>query len=217
MIPDPCPPQQDVRPIAMALQAAQPGDPPGYGHRLATSPQGPPTLPRWCVWLEPAQAATANRWEQRWLSAVDAALTTWQQVLPIIRVQEPERAQIRIERRRPPLRQLANGWRASNGRSLLEVLAVRRDGSWSLEPRVTVLVSPELRASVLRSTALHELGHAFGLWGHSDDPGDVMAVHQGHLPVLRLTARDRETLRWLQAQPTRFGQRPSDALLPEVR
>tara|TARA_X000000950_G_scaffold280402_1_gene374949 strand:+ start:346 stop:624 length:279 start_codon:yes stop_codon:yes gene_type:complete len=82
---------------------------------------------------------------------------------------------------------------------------VRRQGVWRFEPKVSVLVSPELRAPVLQATALHELGHAFGLWGHSPDPGDAMAVHQGQDPVLKLSARDLETLLWLRQLSTRLG------------
>jgi predicted Zn-dependent protease len=82
---------------------------------------------------------------------------------------------------------------------------VRRQGVWRFEPKVSVLVSPELRAPVLQATALHELGHAFGLWGHSPDPGDAMAVHQGQDPVLKLSARDLETLLWLRSQNASFG------------
>lgn len=43
-------------------------------------------------------------------------------------VDDPERAHIRVERRRPPRRLLAEGWRASNGRSLLQLLEVKRKG-----------------------------------------------------------------------------------------
>ena len=124
----------------------------------------------------------------------------------MIRVVDRQRAHVRIERRRPQRRQLPDGWRASNGRSLLETLSIRRQEVWRLEPRVTVLVSPELRASVLQATALHELGHAFGLWGHSDQAGDAMAVSQGRSPLLRLSERDQLTLEWMRRQPTQFGK-----------
>lgn len=226
MTPDPCPPQQDVRAVSVKLArltsgadqakaAETPGlDPVGYSQRLATSALGPPVLPLWCVWVEPVVQARPDRWQRRWSNAVDSALATWEQVLPIVRVRDPKRAQVLIERRRPPRRQLSLGWRASNGRSLLEVLSVQRQQAWRLEPRVTVLVSPELRATVLEATALHELGHAFGLWGHSDEAADVMAVFQGGEPALALSQRDRLTLEWLRQQPTRFGGAPP-ALPPD--
>jgi len=124
------------------------------------------------------------------------------------RVDSPERAQVLLHRRKPPLRAIAGGWRASNGRSHLQLIEVQRQQRWRFEPQVKVLVSPHLRAAVLEATALHELGHAFGLWGHSLDPGDVMAVHQGQQPLLKLSPRDRLTLGWLRDQPNDFGITP---------
>jgi len=206
MIADPCPPPLEVRVLDVTLRRSSSRAAPGYGDALATTEVGPPTLPLWCVWVEPAASAKPDRWESRWLQAVEAALGTWSEVLPIVRVERPDRAHVRLERRRPPLRQLEGGWRASNGRSLLKVVEVERASGRRLEPQVTVLVSPGLRALVLQATALHELGHAFGLWGHSPQPGDVMALHQGSAPALELTGRDRLTLEWLQRQPTGFGR-----------
>ena len=64
-----------------------------------------------------------------------------------------------------------------------------------------VLISPGQAPQGIQATALHELGHAFGLWGHSDRAGDAMAAQPGAKPVLELSPRDRATLRWLQGQP----------------
>jgi predicted Zn-dependent protease len=158
--------------------------------------------------VEPgAEGGPGALWDQRWLSAIEQALSRWQAVLPITRVEDPEAAQVRVLRRRPPLRREASGrTRASHGRALLEVVQVDRGAGWRLEPRVQVLISPGQRAQATEATALHELGHAFGLWGHSDDAADAMAAVPGARPVLELSPRDRATLRWLYGQPTRFGQ-----------
>ena len=202
---DPCPPvqAQQIRPDA--LRRSELTNAPGYGSRLAISSSGFPVMQRWCVWVQPAESAEPNRWESRWFGAVDRALDQWSAVLPIIRVNDPERAHVRVERRRPPRRRLADGWRASNGRSLLQILEVQRQEVWRLEPQVTVMVSPELRSESQQATALHELGHAFGLWAHSLVPSDAMAPVQGASPVLKLSPRDQLTLEWMRLQPTRFG------------
>ena len=202
---DPCPPAQAQQIRLDALRRSELTNAPGYGSRLAISSSGFPVMQRWCVWVQPAESAEPNRWESRWFGAVDRALDQWSAVLPIIRVNDPERAHVRVERRRPPLRRLADGWRASNGRSLLQSLEVKRQEVWRLEPQVTVMVSPELRSESQQATALHELGHAFGLWAHSLVPSDAMAPVQGASPVLKLSPRDQLTLEWMRLQPTRFG------------
>ena len=209
MLPDSCPPAQSIRVVNRSpLQVAGVTDAPGYGSRLATTPWGPASLHHWCVWIEPPDSEPPDRWEQRWSQAVNAALEHWSGVMSVQRVASPERAQVLLHRRKPPLRPVARGWRASNGRSRLQVIEVRRQQVWRFEPQVEVLVSPNLRAPVLQATALHELGHAFGLWGHSSDSVDAMAVHQGRQPVLRLSERDQQTLRWLRDQPNGYGPAP---------
>ena len=203
---DPCPPVQVQQVRREPLLRTDVVNAPGYGSRLASSSAGFPSIPLWCVWVEPTDNDQPNRWERRWFGAVDRALDEWSGVLPIIRVDQPDRAHIRVERRRPPRRLLSDGWRASNGRSLLQVLEVKRQGVWRLEPSVTVMVSPELRSEAQQATALHELGHAFGLWAHSSVSSDAMAPVQGASPVLELSPRDQLTLEWLRQQPSQFGQ-----------
>ena len=199
-------------PGGSALLTPPAPDPQGqdYRHRLRPTAYGWPVRQHWCLWIEPVQQqGPAGRWEQAWLEALEQALASWSALMPITRVQEPERAQLLILRRRPPLR----GGRASHGRAELSLVRVRRGGTaaggtnshavqgWQLEPRVQLSLSPGQRPMAMQATALHELGHAFGLWGHSDAAGDAMAAVPGAVPVLQLSRRDRATLGWLLLQP----------------
>ena len=205
MQPELCPPQQQVRTLQLALERQAPGQRPGYASSIATTSLGPPVLKHWCVWVQPAAATPANRWDQRWLDQVSSALTTWGALVPLTLVDNPDQANVLIHRQRPARRQVAGVWRASNGRTQLQVVDVQRQGRRRLEPLVKVMVSPGLRAEALQATALHELGHAFGLWGHSSVPTDVLAISQGERPVLVPSQRDRLTLAWVMQQTTRFG------------
>ena len=207
-------PAGDRQPPPRAPSEAEPGT---YNTRLRPTPLGWPVREHWCVWMEPpgpgigntGPASAEGQRAIQWQNAVRAALEQWQTLLSITLVEHAEQAQVRLWRRRPPLQRLADGrTRASHGRAVLQLLQVRRAGREQLEPRVEVLLSPGQRALALQATALHELGHAFGLWGHSDDAGDAMAAVPGAMPVLRLSPRDRATMRWLLRQSDRL-QTPS--------
>ena len=73
----------------------------------------------------------------------------------------------------------------------------------------------------VKHTILHEIGHALGILGHSEDPTDIMYVpHQ--YGVADLTARDVRTVEWLYALPVgchvpteahRLGLKPENTMV----
>lgn len=222
-----CASPAQIRPLELPGSAAaappQPAPDGGdYRHLLRPTPAGWPIVDHWCVWIEPASAIDGSGEAQRqalWLTAVEAALQQWSGLVSISRVSSPEQAQVRLWRRRPPLQRLANGQqRASHGRAVLTLVAALRQQRWWAEPRIDVLLSAGQAPLPLQATALHELGHAFGLWAHSDQPGDAMAAVPGGKPVLQLSPRDRATMRWLIGQrprmPTAAGPAESPAAAP---
>ena len=100
---------------------------------------------------------------------------------------------------------------------LLQLQQVQRQGRErsSLEPLVEVLISPGQRQAAIQATALHELGHGFGLWGHSELSSDVMGAVPGAKPALELSERDQQTLQWLFEQPSALPAAPPQTTAPE--
>ena len=210
----PCPPvewRQPAEPPADHAPQPAPATAPGYASQLKPSRWGWVAQKQWCIWVEPSP--TTDRWAQRWQTAVNTALSTWGEQVRLVRVSNPEDAQLRLWRRRPPLQ---NG-RASHGRALLQLQQVQRQGreSSALEPLVEVLISPGQRQAAIQATALHELGHGFGLWGHSELSSDVMGAVPGAKPALELSERDQQTLQWLFDQPSALPAAPSQTAAPE--
>ena len=204
-LPAPCLRSSEVRErpaLARLLQPSlqAPGGADDYRDHIQTTVAGWPRLSHWCVWIEPGAS------QRRWQPAIEAALSHWQGVLPVERVMDPDQAQVLVLHRRPPLLQRDGRQRASHGRTTLTARYVNRAGQWRLEPSLLVMVDLTQRQAGIQATALHEFGHAFGIWGHSPAPGDAMAAAPGTNPVLQLSPRDLATLNWLYMQPTTYGR-----------
>jgi tetratricopeptide (TPR) repeat protein len=92
--------------------------------------------------------------------------------------------------------------RASAGLTL-----VQADPTGLIEAATTVILTVPrnelygVSDNDMRSTSLHEVGHALGLSGHSSNPADIMFFGGGLADTKRsLTERDRQTLMRLYAQ-----------------
>ena len=74
---------------------------------------------------------------------------------------------------------------------------------------MTIYLSAHQRAIATLTTARHELGHALGIWGHSNNSNDALYVQQIHGNP-GISAADINTLKKIYQQPTQLGwQLPS--------
>ena len=108
---------------------------------------------------------------------------------------DSENADIRISWTDEPL--------VGEGDPLGEASLVRFDsGDFYVEMAILLQDAPSLRAAVhreLKVVLLHELGHAIGLWGHSQDPNDIMYRRSS---AIYPTRRDKNTLLKLLSAPS---------------
>jgi predicted Zn-dependent protease len=174
-----------------------------YADQLDTTPIGA------LIWTEfPVTVAidlagsTAPR-EAVWLGAVRDAIADWNQFLPIVETTDLTTANITIRRASVPIRRDKTG-KLQRIRLAETRFAFFTDATQRLRHRMTIGLSPNQADAALKSGATHELGHALGLWGHSDRATDVMYFSQVGQPA-GISDRDWRTLKRVYAQPTRLG------------
>ncbi len=160
----------------------------------------------------PDDPAAITRRFNNWVDAVTQAIAEWQEYLPVVNVKDPKLADIVIERTEPPLDtsfdsetgQL-NIPRARSAQTSYDFY-LTKDKSPILRHRMTIKISPRLSKLSILSASRHELGHALGIWGHSDQQTDALYFSQvRNLPSI--SGRDINTLKKIYQQPTRLGWR----------
>ncbi|MBD2652710.1 matrixin family metalloprotease [Synechocystis sp. FACHB-383] len=158
--------------------------------------------------LTPGSAAQKRYYT--WQQAIKTAIADWQSVFPLTMVENTAGADIVILYREPPLARtvdpetgLVSFGRARTAQASYEFYWTDTSPP-QLRHRMAIAIKPGLAPLSLQGTARHELGHALGIWGHSDREEDALYPAQtANVPAI--SPRDLRTLYRIYQQPTRLG------------
>ncbi|WP_414527563.1 peptidase [Nodularia chucula] len=153
------------------------------------------------IYLEKPQISN-NQQAQLWFSSVLTTVQEWGDYVPLVVVEQPDIADIIILRKAPPLQFSRDGNfpRARSAQASYETYTKNN----ILFHRFTILLSPSQTGVFLQAAVRHELGHALGIWGHSDLPTDALYFSQVRNPP-PISPRDVNTLKRVYEQPTNLG------------
>lgn len=147
---------------------------------------------------------------QQWQKAVQEAIAVWQPYIPMRQINNQEEADIIILRQSPVLKAKINPetglYNLPRNRAATTRVrfSLSQDNPPILKHQMAIEVSPHQTQEYLISNISHEIGHALGIWGHSDSPQDLMYyAHTREIPSL--SSRDINTLKKVYQQPTRLG------------
>ncbi|MFQ4145200.1 peptidase [Chlorogloeopsis sp. ULAP02] len=139
---------------------------------------------------------------ETWVNEVLQAVQEWNPYLPLKVIETPEVADITILRKTPPL-QISPGNKFPRARSALTTYVLYTNERF-LYHRFTILLHPSQTGKYLLAAVRHELGHALGIWGHSQIESDALYFSQVRNPP-PISPRDVNTLKRVYEQPTSLG------------
>lgn len=133
-----------------------------------------------------------------WHSAILQAIKDWQPYLSLRLAESQSNADITFSATPPQQR---SGLRVRSAETRFELYTSSQN---TLAHRVSIYIRPSQTVQYITAAARHELGHGLGIWGHSNNPTDVMYFSQVRQPPA-ISARDINTLKRIYQQPTRLG------------
>ncbi|AIE75516.1 MULTISPECIES: matrixin family metalloprotease [unclassified Synechocystis] len=145
-----------------------------------------------------------------WQQAIKTAIADWQKFFPLTIAESIVEADIAIFYREPPLARTVDPQTGLVSFGRARTAQASHEFYWTdtsppqLRHRMAIAIKPGLAPLSLQGTARHELGHALGIWGHSDRPEDALYPAQT-ADVPPISPRDIRTLYRLYQQPTRLG------------
>ncbi len=153
------------------------------------------------VYVETPKTINAKQAEA-WVNDILKTVHEWNAYLPLQVVEKAEVADITILRKAPPL-QTSPGSNIPRARSAQTTYDLYTKNN-ILYHHFTILLSPSQTGKYLVAAARHELGHALGIWGHSQIESDALYFSQVRNPP-PISPRDVNTLKRVYEQPTRLG------------
>jgi predicted Zn-dependent protease len=175
-----------------------------YADRLQPTPVGALIWSRFPVSVGLDLTLSDQPRAEAWTKAVAQAIADWQPYIPM-ELASPDKTadktpDITIRRRTVPIQ-------PKGGKPGPIRFAETRFEFYTedniLRHRMVITLSPNQADLSMLSAARHELGHALGLWGHSDRPTDIMYDRQVANPP-KISDRDLATMQKIYAQPTRL-------------